>query len=503
MPSNTASARFDQWFHLTERGSTTSREVRGGIVTFFTMAYILALNPLIIGTAADKNGKLLNGAPKFLDAAGTSLNTAGIDDNKIMVMAVTAFVAAIMTIAMGVWGRFPMGIATGLGINSLLAYVVAPTMTWSQAMGLVVWEGIFILVFVLTGVREMIFRAVPNSLRSAISVGIGLFIAFVGFVDSGVIRPGSGTPVTLGVGGSLEGWPILLCLFGFLLLVVLHQRHIKGSMLIAIIGTSLVGVAIEAVGNIGAQSDKNPTGWALNVPRLPGASDFRWPDLGLLGHVDLFGGFLANGHFRIGVFLGTLLVVFSLMLADFFDTMGTVVAIGDHAGLLDETGNPEHLKGILVVDALAAVAGGLGSASSATGYVESAAGVGEGARTGIASIVTGLGFLLAMCLSPIVSTTPSEPAAPVLVFVGFLMMAQVTRIDWKHVEEGLPAFLGMVLMPFAYSITTGIGAGLIMFCITKVIAGKARSVHPLLWVVALLFVVYFSQTLLMKLFGQL
>ncbi|MBW4919425.1 hypothetical protein KZA19_30650, partial [Klebsiella pneumoniae] len=153
------------------------------------MAYILALNPLIIGTAADKNGKLLNGAPKFLDAAGTSLNTAGIDDNKIMVMAVTAFVAAIMTIAMGVWGRFPMGIATGLGINSLLAYVVAPTMTWSQAMGLVVWEGIFILVFVLTGVREMIFRAVPNSLRSAISVGIGLFIAFVGFVDSGVIRP--------------------------------------------------------------------------------------------------------------------------------------------------------------------------------------------------------------------------------------------------------------------------------------------------------------------------
>ena len=334
MPSNTASARFDQWFHLTERGSTTSREVRGGIVTFFTMAYILALNPLIIGTAADKNGKLLNGAPKFLDAAGTSLNTAGIDDNKIMVMAVTAFVAAIMTIAMGVWGRFPMGIATGLGINSLLAYVVAPTMTWSQAMGLVVWEGIFILVFVLTGVREMIFRAVPNSLRSAISVGIGLFIAFVGFVDSGVIRPGSGTPVTLGVGGSLEGWPILLCLFGFLLLVVLHQRHIKGSMLIAIIGTSLVGVAIEAVGNIGAQSDKNPTGWALNVPRLPGASDFRWPDLGLLGHVDLFGGFLANGHFRIGVFLGTLLVVFSLMLADFFDTMGTVVAIGDHAGFL-------------------------------------------------------------------------------------------------------------------------------------------------------------------------
>ena len=456
------------------------------------MAYILALNPLIIGTAADKNGKLLNGAPKFLDAAGTTLNTAAIDDNKMMVMAVTAFVAAIMTIAMGIWGRFPMGIATGLGINSLLAYVVAPTMTWSQAMGLVVWEGVLILVFVLTGVREMIFRAVPNSLRSAISVGIGLFIAFVGFVDSGVIRRGSGTPVTLGVGGSLEGWPIFLCLFGFLLLVVLHQRHVKGSMLIAIIGTSLLGVIIEAIAHLGPQGEKNPTGWALNVPRLPGVEDFRLPDLSLLGHVDLFGGFLVDGHFHVGVFLGTLLVVFSLMLADFFDTMGTVVAIGDHAGILDETGNPEHLKGILVVDALAAVAGGLGSASSATGYVESAAGVGEGARTGIASIVTGIGFLLAMFLSPIVSIIPSEAAAPVLVFVGFLMMAQVTHIDWKHVEEGLPAFLGMVLMPFAYSISVGTGVGFIAYTAIQIAIGKARRIHPLMWVVSILFVAYFA-----------
>ena len=491
MPSNTASARFDQWFHLTERGSTTSREVRGGIVTFFTMAYILALNPLIIGTAADKNGKLLNGAPKFVDAAGTSLNTAGIDDNKIMVMAVTAFVAAIMTIAMGVWGRFPMGIATGLGINSLLAYVVAPTMTWSQAMGLVVWEGIFILVFVLTGVREMIFRAVPNSLRSAISVGIGLFIAFVGFVDSGVIRPGSGTPVTLGVGGSLEGWPILLCLFGFLLLVVLHQRHIKGSMLIAIIGTSLVGVAIEAVGNIGAQSDKNPTGWALNVPRLPGASDFRWPDLGLLGHVDLFGGFLANGHFRIGVFLGTLLVVFSLMLADFFDTMGTMVAVGAEGGLLDEGGNPPHSSRILLIDSLAAAAGGLGGVSSNTSYIESTAGVGEGARTGLASVVTGILFLLSTFLSPLVQLVPTEAASTALVFVGFLMMAQVLEVDWKDPEYAIPGFLTIAFMPFAYSISVGIGVGFIAYTVIQITLGKARQIHPLMWLTSILFVVYF------------
>lgn len=467
-------------------------------MTFFTMAYILALNPLIIGTAADKNGRLIDGAPKFLDAAGKTLNTAAIDHNKILVLAVTALVAGVMTIAMGIWGRFPLGIATGLGINSLLAYVVAPTMTWGQAMGLVVWEGILILVFVLTGLREIIFRAVPRSLRSAISVGIGLFIAFVGLVDGGIIRKGAGTPVTLGVGGDLLGWPILVFLVGFCLVAVLHHKHVKGSMLIAIIGTSLLGVIVEAVAHVGPQTDTHPTGWQLNVPRWPAASSFSWPDLSLVGHIDLFGGFLADGHFRIGVFLGTLLIVFSLMLADFFDTMGTVVAIGSQAGLLDEDGNPPHLKEILTVDALAAVAGGVGQASSATAYIESAAGVGEGARTGLASVVTGAAFLVSIFLSPIVSIIPSEAAAPVLVFVGFLMMAQVLDVDWTDLEDGLPAFLGMILMPFAYSITTGIGAGIIAHCLTKAVGGKARTVHPLLWVVAALFVIYFAQGVLVQ-----
>lgn len=497
-------SRVDQWFAITARGSTRSREIRGGLVTFFTMAYILALNPLIIGTAADKNGLLLNGAPKFLDEAGTVLNTAAIDHNKVMVLSVTALVAGLMTIAMGVWGRFPLGIAAGLGLNALLAYTVAPTMTWAQAMGLVVWEGILIFLLVISGVREMIFRAVPRSLRAAIGVGIGLFITFVGLVDSGFVRRGAGTPVELGIDGHLQGWPIFTCLVGFILVVVLHQRKVRGSMLIAIIATSLLGVVIEAWRHVGARvGDQNPTGWSLNVPRLPSQSSFAWPDLGLLLHVDLVGGFLSDGQFRWGAFLGVLLIVFSLMLADFFDTMGTVVAVGAQAHLLDADGNPPHLKEILVVDSLSAVAGGLGSASSATAYVESASGVGEGARTGLASVVTGAAFLASMFLAPVVSIIPSEAAAPVLVFVGFLMMSQVTEVNWTDLEEGLPAFLTMVLMPFSYSVTTGIGAGFIVYCLTKLVVGKARRVHPVLWVAAGLFVVYFAQAILLSLVERL
>lgn len=493
-------SRIDRWFEITQRGSTRGREVRGGLVTFFTMAYILALNPLIIGTAADKNGKLLNGAPKFLDAAGKTLNETAIDQNKMMVLAATALIAGIMTIMMGMWGRFPLGIAAGLGINSLLAYSVAPTMTWPQAMGLVVWEGVLIFLFVVTGVREMIFRAVPRSLRAAIGVGIGMFVAFVGLVDSGVIRAGSGTPVQLGIAGSLEGWPIAVCVLGFLLVAILYMRKVRGSMLIAIAAVSVLAVIIEAVAKIGPHvGDDNPTGWALNVPRLPSASSFTWPDLSLIGKVDLVGGFLKDGHFNLATFLSVLLIVFSLMLADFFDTMGTVVAIGSQAGLNDAQGNPPHLKEILMVDSLAAVAGGLGSASSATGFVESTAGVGEGARTGLASVTTGVAFLVAMFISPIITMIPSEAAAPVLVFVGFLMMAQVREIDWNDIAEGVPAFLAIVFMPFAYSITVGIGAGFIVYCITKLAVGKARLVHPILWVVSALFVIYFAQGLLLGL----
>lgn len=490
---------LDRWFHITHRGSTTAAEVRGGLVTFFTMAYILALNPIIIGTAADRNGNLINGAPKFLDAAKTQLNDAALTESKLMVAAATALVAGVLTILMGVWGRFPMALATGLGLNALLAYTIAPQMTWPQAMGLVVWEGVLILVLVLLGVRKALFKAVPASLRAAISIGIGLFIALVGLADAGLVRPGSPL-VQLGVNGSLQGWPIAVAVFAFLLLVLLHVRKIKGAMLIAIIVSSVIALIIEAVVKVGPRIGDNVTGWSLNVPVLPKGSDFVTPNLGLIGRVDLIGGFLkADGSFSIAVFLGVLLLVFSLLLADFFDTMGTIVAVGSEAGLLGKDGNPPHLQEILVVDSIAAVAGGLGSVSSNTSYIESTAGVGEGARTGLASVVTGLAFLVAIFLAPIVNIIPSEAAGPVLVFVGFLMIGQVLQIQWDDVEEGIPAFLTIILMPFTYSITVGIGAGVIFWAAIKAVKGKARQVHPLLWVVVALFVIYFAQGLISSL----
>lgn len=489
---------IDRWFEISRRGSSVSGEVRGGLVTFFTMAYILALNPLIIGTAADRDGNLISGAPKFTDAAQTIVDSAAVSQSIGMVAAATAVVAGVMTILMGVIGRFPIGIASGLGLNAMLAYVIAPMMSWPQAMGLVVIEGLVITVLVLTGFREAVFRAVPPNLRVAISVGIGLFITLVGLADAGIIRPGSPL-VQLGVNGSLMGWPIFVFVATFLLLAFLHLRKVRGSMLWAIIGGTVFAVILEAVVKIGPQGEDTPTGWALNVPALPGLDAFTAPDLSLLGRIDLLGGFAPNGTATVASVLTAMMLVFSLLLADFFDTMGTVVAIGAEGNLLDRRGEPPHLREILLVDSLAAMAGGLGSTSSNTSYIESTAGVAEGARTGLASVVTGAAFLVALFATPVVNMVPSEAVAPVLLLVGMLMMMQIVHIDWQDFEIALPAFLTIVFMPFAYSITTGIGAGFIMYVAMKVFAGKANRVHPLMWVVSALFVVYFTTGLISRL----
>ena len=491
--------RLDSYFHITERGSTVAREVRGGLVTFFTMAYIIALNPLILATAPDRDGNLLGGLP-YLDAGGQVIG-ANVDSAITLVAGATALVAGIMSIAMGVFGRFPIGIAAGLGINALLAFTVAPQMTWPQAMGVVVIEGVVIALLVLTGFRTAVFKAVPRSLRTGISVGIGLFIAFVGLVDGGIVRkPAGSPPVELGIRGSLLGWPMLVFVLGLFLVAVLYARRVKGAILIAIITATVVAVVIELFAHLGPKvGDQNPTGWALNVPQIN--SVFALPDLGLIGNVDVFGAFGPSfaGGFKAHLFLPLVLLVFALLLADFFDTMGTVVAVGAEGDLLDDKGNPPHLSAILMVDSVAAAAGGLGSVSSNTSYVESAAGVGEGARTGLAAVVTGIGFLLAMFFAPLINIVPSEAATPALVFVGFLMMSQVVKVDWNDIEEGLPAFLTMALMPFTFSITIGIGAGFIMHVVLKIARGKARQVHPLLYVIAVAFVIYFVQGLLTEL----
>ena len=470
---------LDSFFKITQRGSTVAREVRGGVVTFFTMAYIVALNPLIIGLAKDVDGKYIGG---------------GDAPNLALVAAATALIAGVMTILMGVVANFPLAIATGLGLNTFVAVGIASKMSWADAMGLVVLEGIIILILVLTGFRLAVFRAVPTQLKIAISVGIGLFIALIGLVDAGFVRktgPGSAVvPVALGDNGNLIGWPVVVFAFGLFLMIGLTVKKVKGALLIGITLTTLVAIAVESAFKIGpfvGPNGVNPKGWNLNVPAVPEAV-VATPDFGILGDFNLLGGFD-----RISIVAAALLV-FTLLLADFFDTMGTMTAIGQQAGLVDRNGNVEGAERILLIDSIAAAAGGAGSVSSNTSYIESASGVGEGAKTGLASVVTGVLFLLTTFLAPLVAIIPYEAATPALIIVGFMMMTQIKGIDWDDLGIAIPAFLTIILMPFTYNISVGIGAGFVSFVVIRLIQGKRKEIHPLMYVVAGLFMIYFLQS---------
>jgi adenine/guanine/hypoxanthine permease len=464
---------FDRYFEISARRSTLAREIRGGLATFFTMSYIVVLNPLILGGGADENGATLN---------------------QTQVAAATALVAGVMTILMGVVGRFPLALAAGLGVNALVAYEIAPTMTWADAMGLVVIEGLLITVFVLTGLREALFRAVPAQLKIAIGVGIGLFLTIIGLVDAGFVRTtgSSAPPLQLGIENKLAGWPALVFVIGLLVTLILVVRRVRGAILLGIAFGTVLAIVVEAIAKVGptflGPDETNPTGWNLNVPTLPDKV-FGLPDLGLLGE------FSVLGAWDSATALIAVMFVFTLLVTDFFDTMGTMVAVGYEAGpeggLLDETGTPPRTKEILLVDSLAAAAGGAASVSSNTSYIESAAGVAEGARTGVANLVTGGLFLVAMFFAPLVEIVPFEAASVALVIVGFLMMTAVRTIDWTDYEIAIPAFLTVVLMPFTYSISTGIGAGFISYVLLKAVRGKAREIGVLMWLAAAAFAVYF------------
>ncbi|WP_438861912.1 NCS2 family permease [Paractinoplanes abujensis] len=451
---------FDRFFEISARGSTLGREVRGGLATFFTMAYIVVLNPLILGNGVDGDGAQL---------AITAL-AAG-----------TALVAGLMTILMGVVARFPLALAAGLGVNALVAYEIAPEMTWADAMGLVVIEGVLIAILVLTGLRTMVFRAVPTQLKTAIGVGIGLFLMIIGLVDAGFVRripdaSGTTVPLELGVGGKLSTWPTVVFVVGLLFTLVLFVRKVRGAILIGILGSTVLAIIVEAIAH--------PKGWSLNTPKLP-EKIVSSPDLSLLGHFNVLDSWSRAGWLVVVMF------IFTLLITDFFDTMGTMVAVGQEGELLDSEGMPPRTKEILLVDSVAAAAGGAASVSSNTSYIESAAGVGEGARTGAANLVTGVLFLLAMFLAPLVSVVPFEAASTALVVVGFLMMTAVKQIDWADYTIAVPAFLAITLMPFTYSISNGIGAGIITYVLLKAVTGRAREVHPILYGVAALFVLYF------------
>ena len=443
------------------------------------MAYIVALNPIILAYSPDANGQFLFG---------------GAAPAPAMVAATTALIAGLLTILMGAVANYPLALATGLGLNTFVAVGIASKMTWAAAMGLVVLEGLIILVLVLTGFRVAVFKAVPAQIKIAISVGIGLFIALIGLVDAGFVRKtASGpVPVGLGVNGNLVGWPTVVFVFGLILMIGLMVRKVKGAILIGIIGATTAAVIIQKMYNIapGFTAGNPPKivdgGWGLNIPNVP--SDIvSTPKFDFTGQFDLFGAFQLDNV----TLIAAILLLFTLLLSDFFDTVGTVTAIGHEAGLADKDGNVDNIQKILLVDSVAAAAGGAAGISSNTSYIESASGVGEGARTGLASIVTGICFLLTTFLAPLVAIIPYEAATPALIIVGFLMMTQIKNIDWDDLGIALPAFLTIILMPFTYNISVGIGAGFITHVLIRLFQGRGKEVHALLYLVSGLFMIYF------------
>ncbi|MFJ3825937.1 NCS2 family permease [Streptomyces nodosus] len=455
------SGAIDRFFKISERGSTLVREVRGGFATFFAMAYIIVLNPIILGSVHDVDRHYLNHG---------QLVTA------------TIVTAAFTTLLMGVIGNVPIALAAGLGVNTVVALQLAPRMTWPDAMGMVVLAGFVVMLLVATGLRERVMNAVPLGLRKGISIGIGLFIMLIGLVDSGFVsripdKAKTTVPLQLGIDGHLTGWPVLIFVLGVLLTFALIVRKVPGAILISIVGMTVLALVINAVAKIPS--------WGLTVPKWPG-NPVATPDFGLLGKVSLFGGFG-----KVGVLTG-ILFVFTVLLSCFFDAMGTIMGIGDEAKLTDAEGNMPGINKVLFVDGIAVAAGGAGSSSATTCFVESTAGVGEGARTGFANIVTGGLFVVALFLTPVATMVPSQAATPALIAVGFLILSNsIKEIDWTDYTIAIPAFVTMLAMPFTYSITNGIGMGFITFVVLRLAAGRGREVPVPMYAVAAVFTFYY------------
>jgi AGZA family xanthine/uracil permease-like MFS transporter len=436
---------LDSFFKLSERGTSVGTEIRAGVTTFLVMAYIIFVNPAI-------------------------LSAAGFDAPAVA--AGTALVAGLLCVLMGVVANYPIAMAAGLGINGAVAFglVIGDGLTPAGAMGVIVLEGLIVLALVVVGLREAIMNAVPLALKRAIGVGIGLFIMFIGFVDAGLIRQPEGdgpVPVEFVFPNSAGAW---MALIGLLITVILYVRKVPGALIISILVTAAVGLII-------------------GFTEFPDTFTAT-PSFATLGDFDLTNVFSTLG------FVAAALTIFSFMLTDFFDTIGTATAIAEQAELTDEDGNIPGVGKLLFVDSLGAAAGGAAGVSSNTSYIESAAGVAEGGRTGLTSIVVGVLFLVAIFLSPLAALVPVQAAAPVLILIGFLMAGLLKGIDFDDIEEGFPALLTLVLMPLTFSITVGIGAGFVMYVLIKVIKGKMSEVHPLMWVVAIAFLIYFGQAVL-------
>jgi AGZA family xanthine/uracil permease-like MFS transporter len=457
---------LERWFEVGRRGGTVGGEIRGGLTTFMVMAYIIFVNPAILSFA---------GIPP-LSGRGPSFAAT---------QAATCLVAGLMTIAMGLASNYPLAVASGMGLNAVVAFqlVAGLGLPWTAAMGVVLLEGLLITVLVLTGFREAIMHAIPVALKRAIGVGIGLFILFIGLNAAGIVKPGPpGVPVTL---GDLTAAPTAVAIGGLLLTMWLTARRFSGALLVGILASTAAAIAVNAATG----------GRAFPVPgqAVWPASLVAPPDLSSLG-----AGLDVSVFARLGL-ITALVTIFSLMLSDFFDTMGTVIGIGGEAGWLTRDGRLPRLSRVLLVDSLGAVAGGAAGASSATTYIESAAGVAAGARTGLASVVTGACFLLALFFAPLAGVVPAQATAPALIVVGYLMSRVVREIPLEDFEEGFPALLTLTVMAFTYSITNGIGAGFVGYCFIKLVRGRGRAVAPMMYAAALAFVIYFALPLIQRL----
>jgi AGZA family xanthine/uracil permease-like MFS transporter len=442
---------LERFFHIRERRTTVRTELLGGLVTFLTMAYIVFVNPAILSAAHMPLGA---------------------------VTVATALAAAIFTGLMGLVTNLPFALASGLGLNAIVAFdlILGRKLPWPVAMSCIVLEGLIAVVLVLAGLREAIMRAIPHEIKLSIGVGIGLFIALVGFRDAGITINDDATGIGL---GTLTSGPALVSLAGLLVAVILTARRVRGAILLGILTATVVGLIFGVL--------DGPS----KIAELPSSSDFS-----------TIGDALKPSNLRDAITWALVPVIFTLFMSDFFDTVGTAVAVSSAGGLLNEKGEVPNLRRLLLVDSFAAAGGGAMGVSSVTTYVESGAGVGEGARTGLASLVTAFLFLLTIFFVPLIAVvaqgvplgdaTVYPAIAPALIMVGYLMLRLVAEIDWTRPEAGIPTFFVIAGIPLTFSISAGIGLGIIAYVAVMVGTGRAREIHPLMWALVPLFMAFFA-----------
>ncbi|HHY13260.1 MAG TPA: NCS2 family permease [Thermoanaerobacterales bacterium] len=459
---------IEKMFKLKENNTNVKTEVIAGITTFITMAYIIFVNPGILGMAG------MNAAGALGDEA---LAYNAFNDPVVgAVMTATILSAAITTIIMGLYANYPFGLASGMGLNAYFTFgvVIGMGYTWQSALGAVFVSGIVFILITVTGIREAIVNAIPLSLKNAISAGIGMFIALIGFTNAGIIVGDPDTTIAL---GELTDPNVLLAVIGFAVIAVLMARRVRGAMLLGIIITTIIGIPLGVV--------VIPEGFTPFS--MPPSLAPTFAQLNLKSLFDLSAG--ATLFDAMVAFFG---IVMAFTYVDLFDTIGTVIGTATKAKMLDEDGKLPKMNKVLLTDAIGTCIGAVLGTSTVTTYVESAAGIAEGGKTGLTAVVTGILFLAALFIAPIAGLVPGSATAPALIIVGVLMMESIVDIDFSDFTEALPAFMAIAVMPFSYSIANGIAAGLVFYPIVKIVSGRSKEVHPIVYVLAILFIIRFA-----------